>query len=101
MNRSRRLLGKVYELRQRPDPPITGAEAMKTVVASQLSDKREHSKALEALLPELAANQPARRTGVRLLMLGSDTDDFDFIEMVEGLGATVVIAGVMMENVCF
>ncbi len=91
MNRNRRLLELVYDLRKRPDPPLTGAEAMKIVVASQLSDKREHSKALESVLPDLEAHQPSRPTGVRLMMFGSDVDDFDFIQMVEGLGATFVI----------
>ncbi len=91
LNRNRRLLERLYTLRQRAVSPVTGAEAMKTVVASQLSDKQEHSKALEHLLPEIACQQPARHNGVRLLMFGSDIDDFPFIEMVESLGATIVI----------
>ncbi len=91
MNHNRRLMDRVYDLRKRPDTPLTGAEAMKMVIASQLSDKREHSKALETLLPELETHPPTRKTGVRLMVFGSEFDDFPFIEMVEGLGATFVI----------
>ncbi|MBI4295599.1 MAG: 2-hydroxyacyl-CoA dehydratase [Chloroflexi bacterium] len=91
MNKNRRLMKEVYELRKQANPPVTGVEAMKMVIASQFSDKREHSKLIEALLPDLKEREPNRTTGVRLMIFGSENDDFPFMEMVENLGATFVI----------
>ncbi|MFX1378175.1 MAG: benzoyl-CoA reductase, bzd-type, subunit N [Promethearchaeota archaeon] len=90
MNKNRQLLQKVYELRKNPNPPLTGLEAMYMVVSSQMVDKREHNKALEELLQKL----PSRKLdnpGERLMILGSEDDDTEFIAMVENLGARFVI----------
>ncbi|MFX0147568.1 MAG: benzoyl-CoA reductase, bzd-type, subunit N [Candidatus Hodarchaeota archaeon] len=90
MNKNRQLLQQVYELRKSPNPPLTGLEAMLMVVSSQMVDKREHNKALEELLKKL----PSRtlfEPGERLMILGSEDDDTEFVAMVEGLGARFVI----------
>jgi benzoyl-CoA reductase subunit C len=91
MNTNRRLLRQVYEFRKQDDPALTGAEAMKMVVSSQMSDKREHSDLLKGLLKQLPERKLDRETGVRLMTIGSENDDIPFTEMVESLGATVVI----------
>ncbi|MFX0178933.1 MAG: benzoyl-CoA reductase, bzd-type, subunit N [Candidatus Hodarchaeota archaeon] len=90
MNKNRQLLQQVYELRKNPNPPLTGLEAMLMVVSSQMTDKREHNKALEGLLqnlPSRTLNEP----GERLMILGSEDDDTEFVAMVEDLGARFVI----------
>jgi benzoyl-CoA reductase subunit C len=90
MNTNRKLLQQVYELRKQPNPPLTGLEAMLMVVSSQMVDKREHNKALE----ELLENLPSRsldEPGERLMILGSEDDDTEFIAMVEELGSRIVI----------
>ena len=90
MNKNRQLLQQVYELRKTPNPPLTGLEAMYMVVSSQMVDKREHNKALEELLQKL----PSRKLdnpGERLMILGSEDDDTEFVAMVESLGARFVI----------
>lgn len=90
MNNNRRLLQQVYELRKKPNPPLTGLEAMLMVVSSQMTDKREHNKALEELLqklPSRSLDEPSER----LMILGSEDDDTEFIAMVEDLGARIVI----------
>jgi len=91
VNKDRRLMKQVYELRKKENPPLTGVEAMKMVVASQFSDKREHAMLVEAALEELTNRKLDRTTGVRLMIFGSENDDFEFMEMVENLGATFVI----------
>ena len=93
-NMNRRLLREVYEFRKRPEPPLTGLEAMEMVLASQVTDKREHSKALEEWLKELPHRKLDRKTGSRLMIIGSEDDDRAFFEMVEErltLPATFVI----------
>ncbi|UCG03144.1 MAG: benzoyl-CoA reductase, bzd-type, subunit N [Candidatus Heimdallarchaeota archaeon] len=89
MNTNRRLMNQVYELRKGSNPPLTGLEAMYMVVSSQTTEKRDHNKALKSLLQNL----PSRNigdSGERLMILGSEDDDTEFISMVENLGATFV-----------
>ena len=90
MNKNRQLLQQVYELRKNPNPPLTGLEAMYMVVSSQIVDKREHNKALEELLQKLPSRE-LDSSGERLIILGSEDDDTEFIGMVEDLGARFVI----------
>jgi len=90
-NRNRQLLWEVYKLRLEPDPPLTGEEAMEMVLSSQMVDKRDHSDALESLLTRLPQRTSTRPTGTRLMILGSEDDDIEFIQMVESCGATFVV----------
>jgi benzoyl-CoA reductase subunit C len=91
MNTNRRLMREVYEFRKQENPPITGTEAMTMVWASQLMDKREHSELLKQLLETLPKRKLERETGVRLMIIGSEDDDREFLQMVESLKSTFVI----------
>jgi len=90
-NRNRELMWKVYELRKGDSPPLTGEEAMEMVLSSQMVDKQDHSAALEGLLTRLSKRKITRASGTRLMVLGSENDDIEFIRMVESCGATFVI----------
>ncbi|UCG84408.1 MAG: 2-hydroxyacyl-CoA dehydratase [Dehalococcoidia bacterium] len=90
-NRNRSLIKKVYEFRKADNPAITGAEALEMVLAGQLMDKEEHNKLLEQLLEELPNRAVSRETVARLMLVGSEMDDVDFIRTTEELGATFVI----------
>ena len=91
VNTNRRLMKQVYEFRKEDNPPITGTEAMTMVWASQLMDKREHNELLRQLLEELPERKLDREAGVRLMIIGSEDDDREFLQMVESIGATFVI----------
>ncbi|MDI6856110.1 MAG: benzoyl-CoA reductase, bzd-type, subunit N [Candidatus Thermoplasmatota archaeon] len=91
LNVNRRLMRQIYELRRNANPPLSGLEAMEMVVSSQLVDKKEHNEELEKLLCELPTRKESRNDGVRLMIVGSENDDTQFIKMVESLGATLVI----------
>jgi benzoyl-CoA reductase subunit C len=91
MNRSRGLTRALYDLRRRPDPPVTGLESMRVVAASQMVDKREYNEALQETLDRLPERAGRDGSRVRLMMLGSENDDVAFVEMVESLGAIFVI----------
>ncbi|MDP2660554.1 MAG: 2-hydroxyacyl-CoA dehydratase, partial [Dehalococcoidia bacterium] len=91
MNRNRQLMRQVYEYRKQPDPPVTGLEAMQMVVSSQMVDKEEHNRALEEFLAELPGRKLNRNVGTRLMLVGSEDDDTEFLKMVESVGATVVV----------
>lgn len=92
LNKNRELLKKVYELRKKANPPLTGLEAMYMTVSSQCIDKEEHSRILElALEKELPNRNIGREVGKRLMIIGSENDDTEFVKMVENCGATIVI----------
>jgi len=90
-NTNRRLLRRLYSLRKRDHPPISGAEAMEAVLAGMLMDKAEHNRLLEELLSELEGSAGDGYEGVRLMMLGSENDDIEFTRFTESLGGMVVI----------
>lgn len=92
VNNNRKLMKEVYNLRKADKPPITGVESMYMVVAGQMMDKVEHSKIVsEILAKELPGRLPDRDPGVRLMIVGSENDDFEFMKMVEDAGSTIVI----------
>lgn len=91
MNTSRQLSRDLYELRKQDNPPLTGLEAMYAVVASQMVDKREYNAALQEILQKLPQRQIENGSKVRLMILGSENDDTEFVGMVESLGAMFVV----------
>jgi benzoyl-CoA reductase subunit C len=60
------------------------------VVSSQLVDKEEHSSLVARVLEELPARRLVGEPGARLMIVGSEDDDTEFVRMVESLGATIV-----------
>lgn len=92
VNENRRLLRQIYEYRKRPNPPVTGLECMYMAITAQFVDKAEHNQALRAAIAEIEAGRDLKRGGtIRLMTVGSENDDPDFLKMAESLGATVVI----------
>ena len=91
MNTSRALTSKLYDLRKEPNPLLTGLEAMYTVVASQMVDKNDYNEILQELLEKLPQRQVENSSKVRLMILGSEDDDTEFVEMVESLDAIFVV----------
>jgi benzoyl-CoA reductase subunit C len=82
-------LHRLYDARKSEDPPLNGVEAMYAVVSGQLVDKTEYAVALEKTLHTLEARE-RKDPGVRLMILGSENDDIEFVDMVESCGSTVV-----------
>ncbi|MBI4296542.1 MAG: 2-hydroxyacyl-CoA dehydratase, partial [Chloroflexi bacterium] len=90
-NTNRRLMRQVYERRRADRPPISGAEAMDMVLASQIMDKEEHNRLLADAISKLPQRKDRGEPGVRLMLLGSDTHDTRLERLIESLGATIVI----------
>ncbi|MFQ5892425.1 MAG: 2-hydroxyacyl-CoA dehydratase, partial [Candidatus Methanofastidiosia archaeon] len=90
-NKNRQLLRSIYELRKQENPPITGLDAMYMTISSQVCDKEEQNEVLEEVLKDLKAKKPKRNQGIRLMIVGSEDDDTEFLKMVESLDATFVI----------
>lgn len=89
-NESRQLCHDVYNLRKGPKPAITGLEAMVMVASSFFVDKKDHNAELKRILPLLKDRKIERETGARLMLVGSEDDDTEFVKMVESVGATIV-----------
>lgn len=89
-NKNSRLMKEVYMTCQAEQPPLTGAEAMAMVLAASVMDKEEHNQLLEKALEELQQH-PGAVPPVRLMVLGSENDDLEFVKFIESLGAAVVI----------
>lgn len=92
MNANRRLMRRLYEVCKETDPPLTGAEAMLMSVSGQWVHKEEHSRALSDLLEkELPDRYLNLADHPRLMLVGSEDDNIEFVKMVESCGATVVV----------
>ena len=95
-NENRQMMKQINEFLKKDEPPITGKEFLQIALAGQLMDVREHNEMIRQVLEELPNRKLARDTGVRLMLIGSVNYDFIFMNLVEDLGATVVIE----ENCC-
>ncbi len=91
-NQQRALVRELYELRK-PDPPLlSGTETLKTVVALMSIPVEEGNELLREAIKEVKERKDGpQKKGARLLIWGSPIDDVAFIEMMEGMGANVVM----------
>ena len=91
-NEQRSLVRKLYNLRK-PDPPlISGSEVIKTLKAIMSLPVKEGNDLLTEVISEVSERKdgPPKRPA-RLLVWGSIIDDTPLIEMMEELGANVVM----------
>ena len=89
-NENRLLLKKVYDLRMKEPPLISGVEALEIVLSSMLTPKEEHNKLLNHLLTEVSSRADPPEGGVRLLVSGSVMDNSELLKIVEAVGGSVV-----------
>lgn len=91
-NTTRSLLTQVYQLRKREHPALSGAEVLGVVTASMVMPKGEFNKELSALMPYLETRKANLKTlKPRLLLVSDFLDDPRYIEVVEDVGAAVVM----------
>jgi len=89
---NRQLLKQVYELRKKHPPLISGSDAQMVVLSSLLMDKKEHNELLKQLLQEMKAVQPSGNGDrPRLMLISSGIPPMDFTELVESIGADIVV----------
>ncbi|GAB4294031.1 MAG: 2-hydroxyacyl-CoA dehydratase family protein [Myxococcota bacterium] len=86
MNKTRRVMKDIYEFRKREKPPITGAEAMYMTCAQFFTDAREFLPVAEEVKKSLATRTLERDPGKRIMLVGSENDDIEYINMIETLG---------------
>lgn len=91
-NTNRRLLRKIYQLRQQSPPKITGTEFLAIVLSSMLAPKETHNQLLKDLLSELSSRDITTGDNrlPRLMLIGSEMDNLDIIRLIEEPGSVVV-----------
>lgn len=91
-NTTRYLLRKLYELRKREVPSITGAEVLGITTAAGIMPKDEFNSKLEALLPYLENRKaPLKQNHPRLLVVSDFLDHPGYIELMENAGSVVAM----------
>jgi benzoyl-CoA reductase/2-hydroxyglutaryl-CoA dehydratase subunit BcrC/BadD/HgdB len=89
-NHGRDLLQKLYALRKRERPPVTGAESLEIIKAATRMPREQFNDLLEQLLAEIASTGREIRKSRRLMVIGSDLQNSTWIKAVEALDAVVV-----------
>jgi benzoyl-CoA reductase/2-hydroxyglutaryl-CoA dehydratase subunit BcrC/BadD/HgdB len=92
-NENRRLLSSLNELRKEDDPPISGEDMQRIVVASFTLPKSVVNPALANLIEEAETTGLDREFRARVLLMGSQLDDPAYIRVIEEAGALVVADG--------
>jgi bcr-type benzoyl-CoA reductase subunit C len=89
-NHSRDLLWRLYDLRKKPQPPITGAETFEVLNASFRMPKDLFNRWLEELLEELAKSETKHTARARIMLIGSVLNNPVFVRSIEDQGGLVV-----------
>ena len=91
-NKMRSLLTRVYEMKKRDVPPLTGAETLGLTTAALVMPKDEYITELEALLPYLETRRPVMANPrPRLLVSADRLDNPAYIALIEDTGALVAM----------
>jgi benzoyl-CoA reductase subunit C len=95
-NETRRLQKKLYELRKKDNPPITGSETLAVMVAGTAMPKAQYNKMLRELLDELSGVEGPGDQRARLMIVGGILDDPAYVKVIEDQGGLVVT-----DSLCF
>jgi len=89
-NENRILLKKVYDLRMRKPPLVSGVETLEITLSGMVSPKEEHNRLLSQFYNEVFRRTDPPKEGVRLLVSGSMMDNTELLRIVEAAGGSVV-----------
>jgi benzoyl-CoA reductase/2-hydroxyglutaryl-CoA dehydratase subunit BcrC/BadD/HgdB len=91
-NKGRTLLKKMYELRKKQVPPVTGGEALAITLSAMVMPRDEFNSKLESLLPYLNERKANIANSRPRLLLSSDLmDNPAYIDLVEKTGCLVAM----------
>ena len=95
-NETQRLQKRLYELRRRDRPPITGSQSLSVLLADSSMPKDEYNRLLEALIEELETHEGVSGYEHRLMLSGSVIDNPAMLKIIEDTGGLVV-----SDTLCF
>jgi len=90
-NRGRELMGQLYELRKRDNPPVTGAEALEVSKTAARLPRERFNELMEQLLDEIERTGREIKKTKRLMLIGNDIHNANQIAAIESLDAVVVV----------
>ncbi len=95
-NEGRKLLIELDEMRSGKDSPVTGEEATAIILAGFAMPREEYNKVLKETISELKNASAVTDGRKRIMVVGSTSDDLDFIRLIEESGCIVVA-----DTMCF
>jgi benzoyl-CoA reductase subunit C len=96
-NKVRQRLIRLNDLRGMDKPRLTGEEMLIVSVASQLIPAGRFIELADELIADIEATEPEdRNIRARIVVIGGELDEPEFLRIIEGQGAAVVA-----DNVCF
>ncbi len=95
-NENRGLLRKLYDSRKSDSPPITGAETLAVTVAGTAIPALRYNELLKELLSDIESSEGNNGHRARILVMGGELDNPDFIQVIEDQGGLVVA-----DSLCF
>jgi benzoyl-CoA reductase/2-hydroxyglutaryl-CoA dehydratase subunit BcrC/BadD/HgdB len=90
-NRGRELMHKLYELRKRDRPPVSGAEALEVSKAAVRMPRERFNELIEQLLDEIKRSGREIKNARRLMVIGSDLHNTNQMASLESQDAVVVV----------
>jgi benzoyl-CoA reductase/2-hydroxyglutaryl-CoA dehydratase subunit BcrC/BadD/HgdB len=82
-NETRLLQRRLYELRRRPAPPITGANVLAVMVAGTCIPRERYNSLLRQLVEELSGAPGCTGHVARVMVVGGEIDDPGFLAVIE------------------
>jgi bzd-type benzoyl-CoA reductase N subunit len=95
-NEVRELQKQVYECRKSDAPLLTGTEVLPIMVAGTAMPKERYKVLLQQFLGDLEKLEGMDGYRARLMVIGGELDDPEFMEVIEGQGGIVVT-----DSTCF
>ena len=89
-NENRSLLTKIYNLKAKKPPLISGVEFLEIALSSLVMPKEGHNNLLGQLLSQVERRTNLPKEGVRLLVTGSVMDNTVLVSLIESVGGNVV-----------
>jgi len=100
-NRTRDLMQQFYELRKRERPPVTGAETLEMMKAAGRMPREQYNELLEQLLDEIKRSGREIKKGKRLMIVGNDIHNSNWLAALEELDGVVVTDEMNIGTRCF
>ena len=90
-NKSRRSQRALYDLRKKDKPPITGAEMLAVTVAGTAMPPELFNLLLGELLHDVSKRSGHSDYRARLMLIGGELDNPEYVKVIENQGGLVVI----------
>jgi benzoyl-CoA reductase/2-hydroxyglutaryl-CoA dehydratase subunit BcrC/BadD/HgdB len=89
-NRFHRVLQSIADLRKKKHPPMSGTEFQRIMISSLTTPRDDFEDTLHQIKNELSKQKGISDYRARLMVVGGNIDDTEFIHVIESTGGLVV-----------